>query len=89
MSIRERRDAENILANALAVESQKDLSSETTARIATIAKILDRCFDIIPAEFLDNTWEPPPSAWAFLNELYPEGTAARSKFLHRFGESSR
>ncbi|KAH9485826.1 hypothetical protein JR316_0002741 [Psilocybe cubensis] len=87
MAIRERQEAESILATALVNESRKSHSTERNARVATISKILDKCFDIIPVEFLtDENPEPPPSAWAILDTLYPEPSPARSKFLHRFAD---
>ncbi|KAH9485828.1 hypothetical protein JR316_0002743 [Psilocybe cubensis] len=85
LSFTETYNAEHILARALADESKEEPVSEATfRRIATIAKIMDRCFDIIPAEFLENYSEPPASAWEILNQLYPEHSSSRSKFLHRF-----
>ncbi|PPQ94487.1 hypothetical protein CVT25_013770 [Psilocybe cyanescens] len=45
------------------------------------------CFDLTPIEFRDDSIPTPhASAWKALNDLYPEGSPARSKFLHRFAD---
>ncbi|PPQ91264.1 hypothetical protein CVT25_006381 [Psilocybe cyanescens] len=85
-SIRERPGAEDILASALESESQSQWPGKRN-HVAIIAKILDRCFDLIPVEFRDDSIPSShSSAWELLDELYPEGSSARSKFLCRFAD---
>ncbi|KAH9485829.1 hypothetical protein JR316_0002744 [Psilocybe cubensis] len=75
-SIRERPEAEETLASVLASQTSNDKDEKDI--IHTISRILDRCFNMIPVEFISESKNPyslQSSVWETLDKLYPEGSS--------------
>ncbi|KAH9485777.1 hypothetical protein JR316_0002692 [Psilocybe cubensis] len=85
--IRERQDAETILASALVHEiGTFDRTSERIPKhISTIAKTLDRCFSLFPRKPI----EVAADAQAVFEKLFENNPDACLKFLYHFANSER